>query len=190
MARTLALIPYVATPVAISMVWKMMYDPTLGFFNYVIKKLGSAPVAFLGDPDTALAAIMVIDIWKYTPTIMLICMGGLSGIPADVIEAAKVDGASRWQSLMRITLPLLSPTIMVAALLRLIDLLKTYDIIYSTTQGGPGTTTQTINVIAYRQAFENFKFGEASATIMVFFLVLVVITVLFNRIRKKTVVDY
>lgn len=190
LTRTLSLLPHIATPVAIAMVWKMMYDPGLGFINFILTKFNVAPIAFLGNPSTALASIMLIDIWQHTPTIMLICMGGLSGIPYDVMEAAQIDGASSWQSLRRITLPLLSPTIMSAALLRLIDLLKTYDIIYSTTQGGPGTSTQTINVIAYRQAFENFKFGEASATITVFFVVLVLMVVLFNKLRKKMVVDY
>lgn len=190
LVRTFSLLPVVATPVAIAMVWKMIYDPALGIISFIMQKFGYSPVAFLGNPDTALAALMVVDIWEHTPTIMLICLGGLAGIPTDSLEAASIDGATRWQSLIHITLPLLSPTILVAMLLRLIDVLKTYDIIYSTTQGGPGTSTQTINVLAYRQAFENFKFGEASATIVVFFIVLVLITVVFNFLRKKTVVEY
>ena len=190
LVRTLSLLPVVATPVAIAMVWKMIYDPSLGIVNYIIKAMGHDPIAFLGNPDTALASLMVVDIWEHTPTIMLICLGGLAGIPTDCLEAASIDGATKWQSLTKITLPLLSPTILVSMLLRLIDVLKTYDIIYSTTQGGPGTSTQTINVLAYRQAFENFKFGEASATIVVFFLVLVAITIVFNFLRKKTVVEY
>lgn len=190
MVRTMSLLPIVATPVAISMVWKMIYDPSLGILAHILGKFGIAPIAWLGNPDTALASLMVIDIWEYTPQIMLICLGGLSGIPTDTLEAASIDGADRWQSLTRITLPLLSPTILVAMMLRLIDLLKTYDQIYSTTQGGPGTSTQTINILAYKQAFENFKFGDASATIVMFFLVLVIVTVLFNFLRKKAVVDY
>lgn len=133
---------------------------------------------------------MVVDIWEFTPQIMLICLGGLSGIPTDCLEAASIDGANRWQSLTKITLPLLSPTILVAMMLRLIDLLKTYDQIYSTTQGGPGTSTTTINILAYRQAFENFKFGDASATIVIFFAVLVLVTVVFNIFKKKATVDY
>ena len=148
------------------------------------------PYAFLGERDTALWALMLVEIWQNTPMVMLICVGGLAAIPTDSLEASEIDGASKWQRLTRITLPLLSPTILTAMMLRLIDVLKAYDIIYSTTQGGPGTATQTINVLAYRQAFENFKFGEASATIVVFFLILVVISVAFNAIRKRTVVDY
>lgn len=188
--RTLFLLPIVATPVAVAMVWKMIYDPALGVINMLIKQAGYNAIAFLGERTTALWALMVVDIWEHTPTIMIICLGGLTAIPTDSLEAARIDGASSFQSLTRITLPLLSPTILSAMMLRLIDVLKTYDIIYSTTQGGPGTATQTINVLAYRQAFENFKFGESSATIVVFFLVLIIITVLFNMLRKRTVVDY
>ncbi|MDD5954567.1 MAG: sugar ABC transporter permease [Firmicutes bacterium] len=188
--RTMSLLPIVATPVAVSMVWKMIYDPALGILAQILSLFGIAPIAWLGNSDTALAALMVVDIWEFTPQIMLICLGGLSGIPTDCLEAASIDGASRWQSLMKITLPLLSPTILVAMMLRLIDLLKTYDQIYSTTQGGPGTATTTINILAYRQAFENFKFGDASATIVVFFGVLVLVTVMFNIFKKKVTVDY
>lgn len=190
MFRTMSLLPIVATPVAVSMVWKMIYDPALGILAQFLSLFGIPPVAWLGNPDTALAALMVVDIWEFTPQIMLICLGGLSGIPTDCLEAASIDGASRWQSLTKITLPLLSPTILVAMMLRLIDLLKTYDQIYSTTQGGPGTSTTTINILAYRQAFENFKFGDASATIVVFFAVLVLVTVVFNIFKKKATVDY
>lgn len=190
LVRTFFLLPVVATPVAVAIVWKMIYDPALGIIAFLMKKWGMMPVAWLGDPSTALGALMVVDIWEFSPTIMLICLGGLSGIPTDSLEAASIDGASDWQKFTKITLPLLSPTIMVAMMLRLVDSLKTYDQIYATTQGGPGTSTQTINVLAYRQAFENFKFGEASATIVVFFIVLVLVTTLFNILRQKAVVDY
>lgn len=188
--RTLFILPVVATPVAVAMVWKMIYDPALGIINMFIKAAGHPAFAFLGERSTALWALMLVEIWQNTPVVMLICLGGLAAIPTDSLEAARIDGASAWQSLWKITMPLLSPTILTAMMLRLIDVLKAYDIIYSTTQGGPGTSTQTINVMIYKQAFENFKFGESSATIVVFFVVLVIIAVAFNAIRKRTVVDY
>lgn len=188
--RTLFILPVVATPVAVAMVWKMIYDPALGIINMLMKQAGMPAFAFLGERSSALWALMLIEIWQNTPVVMLICLGGLSAIPTDSLEAARIDGASSWQVLRKITLPLLSPTILTAMMLRLIDVLKAYDIIYSTTQGGPGTSTTTVNVLIYKQAFENFKFGEASATIMVFFVVLIIIAVAFNAIRKRTVVDY
>lgn len=190
MVRTLFILPVVATPVAVAMVWKMIYDPALGIINMFIKAAGHPAFAFLGEKSTALWALMLVEIWQNTPVVMLICLGGLAAIPTDSLEAARIDGATAWQSLWKITMPLLSPTILTAMMLRLIDVLKAYDIIYSTTQGGPGTSTQTINVMIYKQAFENFKFGESSATIVVFFIVLVIIAVAFNSIRKRTVVDY
>lgn len=188
--RTLFILPVVATPVAVAMVWKMIYDPALGIINMLMKQAGMPAFAFLGERSSALWALMLVEIWQNTPVVMLICLGGLSAIPTDSLEAARIDGASSWQVLRKITLPLLSPTILTAMMLRLIDVLKAYDIIYSTTQGGPGTSTTTVNVLIYKQAFENFKFGEASATIMVFFVVLIIIAVAFNAIRKRTVVDY
>lgn len=190
LVRTMSLLPIVATPVAISMVWKMIYDPALGILAQFLSRFGVEPIAWLGNADTALAALMVVDIWEFTPQIMLICLGGLSGLPTDCLEAASIDGANKWQILRKITLPLLTPTILVAMMLRLIDLLKTYDQIYSTTQGGPGTSTTTINILAYRQAFDNYKFGESSTTIVIFFAVLVLVTVLFNIFKKKATVDY
>lgn len=94
--RTMSLLPIVATPVAVSMVWKMIYDPALGILAQILSLFGIAPIAWLGNSDIALAAPMVVDIWEFTPQIMLICLVGLNGIPTDCLEAASIDGASRW----------------------------------------------------------------------------------------------
>ena len=188
--RTMFLLPLMATPVAVAMVWKLMYDYDLGVINYAMDLLGISKVAFLGESKTAFWALILVDVWQHTPIVMLMCLGGLSAIPTDCLEAAAIDGASRQQILSKITMPLLSPTILTAMMLRLIDLLKVFDHIYNMTHGGPGNSTTTINIIAYQQAFENFRFGKASATITIFFVILVVAMALFNYVRSKTVVDY
>lgn len=190
LTRTMFLLPLMATPVAVAMIWKLMYDQSLGIINYVMSALGMETVTFLGDAKTALPALMAVDVWQNTPIVILICLGGLSAIPTDCLEASAIDGASRWQVLTKITLPLLSPTILVAMMLRLIDLMKVYDLIYSSTHGGPGTSTTTLNIYAYQLAFENFRFGKASATLVIFFVVLAVVTVVFNYLRSKAVVEY
>ena len=188
--KTIFLLPMVATPVAIGMVWTLIYEPTIGVANFLLAKVGLAPLVWLGSADTALLSLMIVDIWQWTPMVMLITFAGISSLPTDPFESAMIDGANGFQVLTKITLPLLTPTILVAIMLRLIDVVKTFDIIYSTTQGGPGYATETLNILSYRQAFENFQFGQSSASLMVFFVIVMAIAVAFVKIKKKAQVDF
>jgi len=189
-AKTLFLLPMVATPVAIGLVWTLIYEPTIGIANLVLSKFGLPPQVWLGSAKTALLSLTVVDIWQWTPMVMLIVLAGFSALPTDPFESAMVDGANKFQVLTKVTLPLLTPNILVAVLLRLIDVLKTFDIIYSTTQGGPGFATETMNILSFRQAFEYFHFGEASATLVVFFIIVLSIAVIFNVVRGKVEVEF
>lgn len=121
---------------------------------------------------------------------MLIILAGLTSIPTDPFESAMIDGANRWQTLTKITLPLLMPTIFTAVLLRLIDVMKTFDIIYSMTQGGPGFATETMNILSFRQAFEFMQFGQSGATLVLFFFVVMAIAALTIKLKSKTEVDF
>ena len=121
---------------------------------------------------------------------MLIILAGLTSIPTDPFESAMIDGANRWQTLTKITLPLLRPTIFTAVLLRLIDVMKTFDIIYSMTQGGPGFATETMNILSFRQAFEFMQFGQSGATLVLFFFVVMAIAALTIKLKSKTEVDF
>lgn len=190
LVKTVFLLPMVATPVAIGMVWTLIYQPTIGIANYALKAIGLPAQAWLGSADTALWSLIIVDIWQWTPMVMLITFAGISALPSDPYESAVVDGANPFQILTKITLPLLTPTILVAMLLRLVDVVKTFDIIYSTTQGGPGYATETMNILSYRQSFENFQFGEASATLIIFFIIVMLIAVGFVKLKKKVQVDY
>ena len=190
LVKTVFLLPMVATPVAIGMVWTLIYQPTIGIANYALKAIGLPAQAWLGSADTALWSLIIVDIWQWTPMVMLITFAGISALPSDPYESAVVDGANPFQILTKITLPLLTPTILVAMLLRLVDVVKTFDIIYSTTQGGPGYATETMNILSYRQSFENFQFGEASATLIIFFIIVMLIAVGFVKLKKKAQVDY
>lgn len=188
--KTMFLLPMVSTPVAIGLVWTLIYEPTIGIANVLLSNFGIAPIVWLGKADTALMSLIIIDIWQWTPMIMLITLAGVTALPAEPFESVMIDGATKWQTLWKITLPLLRSTILVAILLRLIDVLKTFDIIYSTTQGGPGFSTETMNILAFKQGFEFFQFGKASATLVIFFIIVFSIALLFIKIKKKMEVDY
>ncbi|MBC8572758.1 carbohydrate ABC transporter permease [Jingyaoa shaoxingensis] len=183
--RTVFLLPMVATPVAVGMVWKLIYDPTIGLANLILRKVGLPTSAWLGSSDTVFSSLIIIDIWQWTPMVMLMVLAGISGLGADVFESAKVDGANEMQLITRIQLPLLAPTILMAILLRVIDALKTFDIIYSTTTGGPGYSSENLNILSYRNAFEYFYMGKASALLIVFFIVVLVVAILYMLLKAR-----
>lgn len=188
--KTAFLLPMVATPVAIGMVWKLIYEPNIGILNTIIRQMGGPKTDWLGDSANALWSLVAVDVWQQTPFVMLIVLAGLTALPGDPFESAMIDGATRWQVITKITLPLLKPTIYTAVLLRLIDVLKTFDIIYSMTQGGPGFATETMNILSFRQAFEFMQFGEASATLMVFFAIVMGIAVITIKLKSRSEVDF
>ena len=187
--KTAFLLPMVATPVAIGMVWKLIYEPNIGILNTIIRNMNGPKIDWLGDSGKALYSLVAVDIWQWTPFVMLIISAGLTSIPLELFEAAMVDGASGIKIVFKVTLPLLRPTIYTAVLLRLIDGLKTFDIIYSMTQGGPGFATETMNILSFRQAFEFLQFGEASATLIIFFVIVMAIAALTIKLKSRTEVD-
>ena len=184
--KTLFLLPMVATPIAVGMVWQLIYEPTLGVANHFLKFLGLEPVMWLIDSNTVLNSLMIIEIWEWTPMVMLIVLAGLAGLPREVYESAQLDCAGKFQLFRKITLPLLRPTLIVTALLRLIDALKTFDIIYATTQGGPLQASETVNLLAYKSIFSYFKMGRGAALIICFLAEIGLCCALFIILRKKT----
>ena len=129
---------------------------------------------------------MIVDIWQWTPLVMLIVLGGLASLPADPFEAAYMEGASRWQTFRHVTLPMILPFIMIAAVVRLIDARKTFDTIYVITQGGPGTASETINLYLYLQAFSFYQVGKASAVVVVFFVIVVALSLTLFWMRERS----
>ena len=180
---------YVELFSAIGMVWKLIYEPNIGILNTIIRNMNGPKIDWLGDSGKALYSLVVVDVWQWTPFVMLIISAGLTSIPLELFEAAMVDGASGIKIVFKVTLPLLRPTIYTAVLLRLIDVLKTFDIIYSMTQGGPGFATETMNILSFRQAFEFLQFGEASATLIIFFVIVMAIAALTIKLKSRTEVD-
>lgn len=187
--KTVMLIPMTMTPVAVGMIWKLLMDPAIGLFNYILKMIGLAPSEWLGNTKSVLGSLILIDVWEWSPMVALIVLAGLSSIGEDIYEAATVDGASYMQKVMKITLPLSLNTILTASLLRLIDVLKTFDIIYSTTAGGPAFQSQTINIYSYLYGFQYYKYGYASASMVLFTVLVFAVAGLVMYIRAKVVVD-
>jgi multiple sugar transport system permease protein len=182
--RTLAILPMVATPVAIGLVFVMMYHPTLGVANYLLSVLQLPPFTWTYSSATALYALAVVDIWQWTPLIMLIALAGLASLPQEPYEAARIDGASTFQAFWHITLPLLRPALVVAILFRAIDAIKTFDIIFIMTQGGPANSTETINILLFNQAFSYFNMGYASSMAVALFAVVMGASLILIKLRR------
>jgi multiple sugar transport system permease protein len=135
--------------------------------------------------DTVIPTLVVLEVWHWTPLVMLLVLGGLASLPTDPYEAAKIDGATAWQAFRHITLPLLAPFIVVALIIRSIDALKAFDTIYVITQGGPGQASETINIFLYLQAFAFYDVGYASAVVVVFFALIMALAALLLWTRQR-----
>lgn len=184
LARTLFLLPMVATPVAIALVWLLMYDPASGVLNYLLTLLRLPTSLWVNDPRTVIPSLVLVDIWQWTPLVMLIALAGLAALPSEPYEAAIIDGASSLQMLRYITLPLLRPYIVVAALFRGIDALKTFDTIYVITRGGPAFASETLNLYIYSNAFEYLHIGYSSAMLVVFFCIVLLLSLVLIAARR------
>lgn len=184
--RTVFVMPMMATPVAIALVWTMMFHPQLGVLNYLLSLLGVPPQLWVFEASTVIPSLALVEIWHWTPLVMLIVLGGLASLPSEPYESARIDGASEWQMFRHITWPLVLPFVMVAVVIRTIDALKAFDTIFVITQGGPGTASETINIYLYLQAFSFYNMGHASAVVVVFFVIIVILSLLLLWLRQRT----
>jgi multiple sugar transport system permease protein len=160
--------PMLATPVSVALVWVMMLHPQSGVLNYLLSLIGLPPSTWIYSQKTVIATLVMIETWQWTPLVALILIGGLTTIPEEIYEAAEIDGASTWQAFTTITLPYLTPYLFVAGILRAIDAIKSLDLIFVMTSGGPGTASETINMYLYLNAFSFYNVGYASAISVLF----------------------
>jgi multiple sugar transport system permease protein len=184
---SLLIIPIMMPQVAVSIMWFFMYDYTFGIFNYLLNHVGLPSVEWLSNPDTALYAMMAVDIWQATPFAFLLLYAAILSLPRDPYEAAAIDGAGRWHVFRTVTLPLLLPGPAVVVLLRIIDAARIFDKIYVMTRGGPGSSAYTTTLTIYVEAFNKYDFGYASAISFLFQIVLVIIATFYV---KRVMVDY
>lgn len=185
LARTIFIMPMMATPVAIALVWTMMFHPQLGVLNYLLSTVGLPPSSWVYESSTVIPTLVMVETWQWTPLVMLIVLGGLASLPTDPYEAAVLDGARPWQVFWHVTLPLVWPFIMVAAVIRGVDALKAFDTIFVISNGGPGTSSETLNILLYLQAFSFYDMGYASAIVVVFFVLILMVTLLMLHFRQK-----
>ena len=185
LARTVFILPMMATPVAVALVWTMMFHPQLGVLNYILSLFGLPAELWVFHPGSVIPSLVMVETWQWTPLVMLIVLGGLSAIPSEPYESARIDGANAWQMFRYITLPLITPFIFVASMIRMIDAVKSFDIIFAITQGGPGSASETINLYLYSVAFVYYDVGYGSAIAVVFFVLIVLLAAIMLYMRQR-----
>lgn len=159
------LLPWALPTAVMALAWAWIFNDAFGVANDMLRRLGvlERPVAWLGEPATAMAALVLADVWKTTPFVALIVLAGLQGIPPEVYEAARVDGLGAWSRFRHVTLPLLAPTLLVAVLFRGVQAYAAFDLVYVMTGGGPGGATETVSLYAFQNYFRYLDFGYGSA---------------------------
>ncbi len=180
--RTLMILPLMVSGIAVSLIWKVMLDPTLGVVNYLLSLVGVAGPAWLGTVSTAMPSIIMIDTWWQTAFTFIILSSALKSLPAEPFEAARLEGATPFQTFRYVTLPMLKPVLITVVIFRTIDTLKVFDIIFGTTGGGPLRATESVQTLAYQTAFKSYRFGESAAIAVVFSLIILALCVVYLAI--------
>jgi multiple sugar transport system permease protein len=187
--RSFLIIPMMIPPIVSALMWKVILLPTdQGVLNHILGFAGIRPIAWLGDSATALLSLILIDVWIYSPFAVLIFLAGLQSMPKEPYEAAQVDGASGWFMFRKLTLPLLTPSIVLVTLFRLIDSLKVFDIIYATTKGGPAGSTMTLHIQSYFEAIRWFRMGRGMVYLFVLWLLCFIFSKVLSRLWSKVLI--
>lgn len=188
--RVLCVLPYLATPVAMAVVWQWIFDPQTGVVNTLLDQVGITGPTWLSSPTWALPVVAFANIWQYVGYNMLFFLAGLQSIPPQLYEAADIDGASKRNQFLHLTLPLLRPTMLFVLVTGVIGSFQVFDTVYVMTQGGPGDSTTVMNQLIYFNAFKGFRIGAASALSVILFLVILAVTIAqFSYFRKRTVYE-
>jgi multiple sugar transport system permease protein len=185
--RGLVLVPWATPSVLVALMWMWMLDPNLGIINHLLQSIGlqDEPMAWLAERSTALPTLMFIDIWQGVPFFAVMILAALQGVPGDLLEAAKIDGANAWKTFWRVVLPLIMPTVLITTILRLIWTANYFDLILILTNGGPTNSTLTLPLFAYHTAYRGMDFGLAAALGVVQAAFLAVLVVFYVRQIRK-----
>ena len=182
---SLFLLPILLPPIVIGSIWRLMYGFDFGIFNYLLAFFGVYPLDWLGNSTLAFTSIVILDVWHWTPFVVLLLLAGLESLPTDVYEAGRVDGTSGWSEVVHITIPLMIPTIIVTMVFRFILSFKVFDEIYLLTQGGPGTATEVISFSIYETFFDSDNMGLGSVmSVVSLFVISLLIIIVLNIIRR------
>jgi len=179
--RSMAILPMMITPICVGLIFSYILNPTLGIANYLLSGVGNEPLSWFGNPSVALLTVIMINAWQWTPFMMLLMLAGLVSIPGSLYEAADLEGA-KWHHVARwIELPAIRDVILIGVILRVIDNLKLFDLVYVTTRGGPGDATEIVTFFAYRQNFRFFQVGYGSAAAVIILLISILVTTVAVR---------
>lgn len=179
------LFPLLMNPVVVGLIWRMFLHPVLGIVNWLLSLIGIHAVNWLGDPQNAFWTLVMVDIWHQVSFMVVLLLAGLSALPREPYEAARMEGAGTLQTFFHVTLPLMRPVIMVTLLIRLIFAIRTYDLIYIMTRGGPGQATDLVSYFIYRQAFVGLNIGAAAALSVILLLIVLALTAWLHRYMRS-----
>ncbi|MBN1348439.1 sugar ABC transporter permease [candidate division KSB1 bacterium] len=186
LVTTLFLIPMMMSPVIVGLFWKLIFNPNYGIFNSVISIFYDVgKTAWLSDSTLAFFAIVIVDVWMWSPYVMLLSLAGLSAIPKHLYESAEIDRASAWFKFWKITLPLVAPLLLIAAIFRTMEAFKLFDLVMGLTGGGPGDTTELISINLYRMAFSQWKTGQACAFAYIILIMIIAISNIYIKYLNK-----
>ncbi len=177
-------LPLAIMPIVVGVLWKFMLHPRYGIVNYGLSFLGVEPIQWVADPRFALASVMMVDVWEWTPFMVLVLYAGLISIPKEPVEAASIDGASEWQLFVHISLPLVLPIVVVAVLIRIMDIIKMFDIVYVLTRGGPGDSTELLSLYDFRIGLNYFYMGKAAALSWIIVILVTILAQIFLRVVR------
>ena len=186
--RTIFILPMMIAPIVVGLMWRYMYHPTIGIFNRTLNALGFESIPWLSDPSWSLTSIIIADIWQWTPFIFILSLAALQSLPKSTLEAARIDGATAWQQILYIKIPLMLPVLIVTCLLRLIDAFKVLEVILVMTNGGPGLSTEILALRISRTASEFRELGMAATMSNLLLIVLLVLTLtmfIYNKFNEK-----
>ncbi|MGH1540712.1 MAG: carbohydrate ABC transporter permease [Arenicella sp.] len=192
--RTIFILPMMIAPIVVGLMWRYMYHPTVGVLNRTLKEWGLEPIPWLSDSTWSLVSIIIADVWQWTPFIFILALAALQSLPKSALEAARIDGATGWQQIIHIKIPLMMPVLIVTLLLRLIDAFKVLEVILVMTNGGPGLSTEILALRIARTASEFRELGVAAAMSNILLIVLLLLTVamfIYNKIaetRKEKII--
>ena len=184
--RSCLIVPLAVTPIVVGVLWKFILHPRYGVLNYLLGFLGIPAVEWVADPRFALASVMMVDIWEWTPFMVLVLYAGLVSLPQEPLEAAKLDGASGWQEFIYVVIPLVAPIIAVAVLIRVMDIIKMFDIVYVLTRDRPGDATELLSLYDFRIGLNYFHMGRAAALSWLIAIMVIVIAQVFLRLTRTT----
>jgi multiple sugar transport system permease protein len=179
--RSMIFLPMMCTNVVIGLTWRLLFNYEFGIINFYISQIGFSPVEWLSAPNMAMLAVIIVDVWNTTSFVALMLLAGLQSLPEEPFEAARMDGASAWQTFSYITLPLLRQSILVALLWRLIDTFRIFDVVYLLTAGGPARATEMVSIYVYTYGFKSFNLGYASSASYTMIIIMLVIAGLLAR---------